>query len=84
MIGIRRIILPGVYDATIQPAGPKGTPAIIVTSGFEVKAPEIVSVEPNDGTAGDQITIDGHFFGTSKGKIYLDYEQGENPVRKSL
>jgi len=30
---------------------------------FTVKAPEIISVNPNTGSAGDQISIHGHFFG---------------------
>jgi uncharacterized protein (TIGR03437 family) len=36
-----------------------------------VKAPGIDSVEPTSGSAGDQITINGFFFGTKKGKVTL-------------
>jgi hypothetical protein len=36
-----------------------------------VKAPEIDSVDPTSGSAGDEITIYGSFFGTKKGKVTL-------------
>jgi hypothetical protein len=48
-----------------------------------VKAPEIVLVNPNVGSAEDQITIQGHFFGTKKGKVYLGYEVNGKPTKKS-
>ncbi len=35
-------------------------------------APEIDSVEPSSGSANDQITVTGFFFGTKKGKVTLD------------
>jgi hypothetical protein len=36
-----------------------------------VKAPEIESVEPTSGSIGDEITINGLFFGKKKGKVTL-------------
>ena len=62
---------PGSYDITIQPKEPKGAPAIVYQDGFTVKAPGIDSVEPSSGPAGDEITIEGSFFGTKKGKLTL-------------
>ena len=62
---------PGIYDVTIQPKEPKGAPAIVYNDGFTVKAPEIDSVEPTSGSTGDEITINGFFFGTKKGKVTL-------------
>ncbi len=59
----------GTYDVTIQP---KGVSPIIVPDGFTIVAPEIDSIEPSGGSAGDEITINGFFFGTKKGKITLD------------
>ena len=37
-----------------------------------MEGPEIDSVEPTSGSAGDTITIHGFFFGTKKGKVTLD------------
>ena len=68
---------------TIQPSGPKGTPSIIESDGFAAKAPEIYSVHQTEGSAYDQVTIEGKFFGTKKGKVYLEYGEGENLIRKS-
>ena len=36
--------------------------------GFEVKAPEIESVNPKPGSVGQEITISGNYFGTKKPK----------------
>jgi hypothetical protein len=69
---------PGVYDVTLVP---NGSPPIIHKGAFVVKSPEISSIERADGTAGGHITIHGKFFGTSKGKVYLEYEEGEGSVR---
>jgi hypothetical protein len=74
---------PAVYDVTIQLSGPKGTPSIIEKDGFAVKAAEIHSVEQGEGSAYDQVTIKGKFFGTKKGAVYLEYGEGENLIRKS-
>jgi hypothetical protein len=55
--------------------------------GFTVKAPEIVPFSPYAGSyagsAGDQITIHGHFFGTKKGRVYLGYVVNGKPTKKS-
>jgi hypothetical protein len=61
-------IVPGLYDVTIQP---KGRSPILFDNGFTVKAPEIDSVAPTSGSAGDEVTIHGFFFGTKKGKVTL-------------
>jgi hypothetical protein len=80
---LTKVLAPGVYDLTIQPSGPKGTPPIIEKEAFVVKAPEIYSIEQGEGTANDQVTINGKFFGTKKGAVYLEYEEGGSPTRKS-
>jgi uncharacterized beta-barrel protein YwiB (DUF1934 family) len=48
-----------------------------------MKAPEIYSVHQTGGSAYDEVTIQGKFFGTKKGKVYLEYEEGGSPIRKS-
>jgi hypothetical protein len=74
---------PRVYDMTIQPSEPKGTLPIIEKDAFVVRSVEIYSIEQGEGTAYDQVTIKGKFFGAKKGKVYLEYEDGGNIVRKS-
>jgi hypothetical protein len=65
----------------------------MIEGGFTVKGPEIDSVEPASGSAGDQITIHGFFFGAKKGKVTLgekrckvlswtmDSETGESEIQ---
>lgn len=65
---LTRALSPGPYDVTIRP---KGVSAIVLEDGFTVKVPEIESVEPTSGLAGDEITINGLFFGTKKPKVTL-------------
>ena len=74
-------MLPEVCDVVVDPSGI--IPETEEEDGFVVKVPEIVLVNPNVGSAGDQITIHGHFFGTKKGKVYLGYEVNEKPTKKS-
>jgi len=79
---LAKVLAPEVYDVTIRPSGPKGTPSIIEKDGFAVKAAEIHSVEQGEGFAYDQVTIVGRFFGMKKGKVYLEYEEDGNTIRK--
>ena len=75
-------MLPGTYNVTIQPKA-KGTSQITLQNAFTVKAAEIHSIEQDSGSAYDQVTIKGKFFGTKKGAVYLEYGEGENLTRKS-
>ena len=74
---------PGVYDVTIQPSGPKGTLPITAEDAFVIRPAEIRSIEQSSGSAYDQVTIKGKFFGTKKGKVYLEYEEDGQIVSKS-
>ena len=62
------VLTPDSYDVTIQP---KEAAPIFIEKGFSVKAPEIDSVDPATGSAGEKITINGFFFGTREGKVTL-------------
>ena len=62
---------PGIYDVTVQPKESKGASPIVFHDSFSVRSPDIGSVEPQSGSANDQITIQGLFFGTKKGKVTL-------------
>jgi len=67
---LTKALSPGTYDVTIRPKT-KGASPIVLEDPFTVKAPEIESVEPTSGSTGDEITIEGSYFGTKKGKVTL-------------
>ncbi len=67
---LTRALSPNTYYVTIRPQA-KGSTPISIPNGFTVKAPEIDSIEPASGPVGGQITINGFFFGTKKGKVTL-------------
>ena len=85
-----KVLLPDSYDVTIQP---KEADPIVIEKGFSVKLPEIDSVDPAVGSAGDKVTIRGLFFGTREGAVTLggkkrriltwtmDPKTGESKVR---
>jgi hypothetical protein len=74
-------MMPKVCDVVVDPYG--ALPETEEMGGFSVKAPEIVSVAPNVGMIGNEITIHGYFFGTKKPKVYLGYNIKEKPKKKS-
>jgi hypothetical protein len=70
---VNKVPLPGetAYDLTIQPK-PKGTPEIRLSNAFTVKKPEInESTSDNHGAPEAEATIQGMWFGSKKGKVYL-------------
>jgi len=67
---LTKALPPGTYDVRIRPQI-KGSSPITIPNGFTAKTPEIDSVDPTSGSTGDEITINGLFFGTKKGKVTL-------------
>ncbi len=65
---LTKSLSPGSYDITVQPKG--GSP-VVFRNGFTVKVPEISSVNPTNGSTGNEISISGSFFGAKKGKVTL-------------
>jgi hypothetical protein len=59
------------YDVTIQPKEPKGAAPIVLPGAFTLRKPEIDPINTESGSAGDEITINGMWFGTKKGKVYI-------------
>ena len=59
------------YDVTIQPKEPKGAPAVVLTGAFTLKKPEIDPTSTATGIPEDEITLNGMWFGTKKGKVYI-------------
>lgn len=70
-----KVLIPGIYDITIQPVGPKGIPSIVYKESFVVRGADNYSIDRAEGTSYDQVTITGRFFGTKRGKVYLEYEE---------
>ena len=60
-------------DVSIQwkPKGSKTTNIIDLPGAFTLRKPEINPVNTGSGSAGDLITINGMWFGTKKGKVYV-------------
>ncbi len=67
---LTRPLSPGTYDVTIMPQA-RGSSSITFSNGFTVKAPEVDSVNPANGSTGDEITMSGLFFGAKRGKVKL-------------
>ncbi len=67
---LTRVLPAGAYDVTIKPQT-KGSSPMTIADGFTVEAPGIDSINPPSGLIGDEITIYGLFFGTTKGKVTL-------------
>ena len=69
---LSKAIPAGIYDIMINPKVKPPDP-IFMTGAFTVTNPVIDTVEPLfDNNIGDEITISGSFFGTKKGKVYLE------------
>jgi len=83
---LSKAMVPDTYDVTVQPKDPKGAPAITETDAFEVKGPEIISVEPGSGHSDGKtsVTIKGNFFGTKKGKVYLEKDGGSKSCKVTV
>ncbi|MFZ3137338.1 MAG: DUF1566 domain-containing protein [Thermodesulfovibrionales bacterium] len=63
-------ISPGTYSLYVQPKG-KGMSPIPVDS-FTIMQPIIDQVTPDDGVAGDVITVNGRYFTNKKPKVYFE------------
>jgi len=67
---LTKALPPETYDVPIRPMT-RGASQIVLQNAFTVKSPEIDSVEPTSGATGSEITINGYYFGTKKGKVTL-------------
>jgi hypothetical protein len=63
---------PGPYDIVVLPKEPKGAAPITYVRAFTMMAPEILLIDPDSGSLAEEIEVSGNYFGTKKGKIYLD------------
>ena len=77
---LSKAIPAGIYDIMINPKVKPPDP-IIMTDAFTVTNPVIISM-PDGGAPEQEITIRGSFFGTKKGKVYLEYMDGTETKKK--
>ena len=61
---------PGTYPLRVVRKGEKATYAVL-DSFFTYRAPEIDTVFPSHGSTGMEVTVEGSFFGTKKGEVFL-------------
>lgn len=62
----------GPYDVVVQRKDPKGAEPLTYEGAFTMAAPEIASIDPTSGIPNDQVVISGNYFGTKKGKLYIE------------
>jgi hypothetical protein len=62
----------GPYDAIIKLQPYKSVSPIILPGALTVMNPELDPFSTGHGSPGDQIATTGRFFGTKKGKVYLE------------
>lgn len=78
---LNKALPPVTYDVIINPKVRPPQP-VVMYDAFTVTAPVILSV-PDAGSHEQEITIEGSFFGTKKGKVYLVYTDGAETKQKS-
>jgi C1A family cysteine protease len=60
------------YDVSIEP---KGAAPIVLSGAFTLRKPEIDPINTDSGSVNDEITINGMWFGTKKGKVYVGQQK---------
>jgi len=81
---LEKALPPDIYDVVIYPQPYSTVPPIILHSAFTVKLPELVEFLPtSSGSPGDEITINGSFFGTKKGKVSIEGLSNGNLKKKN-
>jgi hypothetical protein len=69
---IRKSLVPGPYTIEVKPKELGYTSAPIQGEEFTIIEPTIEPIDIDSGLPGDQIEISGNYFGSKKGKIYLE------------
>lgn len=68
---VKKPLPPEIYSVTIRPQPFKSSPAIS-SRAFSYVNPELSTMAPDRGKTGTEVEISGQFFGTKKGKVYLE------------
>jgi hypothetical protein len=69
---IRPPVIPGPYTVTMHQKDEKFFAAMAEGEVFTIKSPENIAVSAVAGLPGDQIEVTGNYFGSKKGKIFLE------------
>lgn len=69
---VKKPLSTGPYDLEVIPKDPKGAAPIPMAGAFTIMAPQIVTVDPVSGSPGVPIVLSGNYFGSKKGKVYLE------------
>jgi hypothetical protein len=80
---LRKALPPGTYDVTVYLQPYKTTSPILLPGAFPVMIPALDPLLVNSGPADMEITITGNFFGTKKGKVYIEGLKKGNPKNQS-
>jgi len=75
---IKKPMIPGPYQIKIQPKQQKSY-ITLEENLFTIKEPENISFSSDSGLPGNQIEIAGDYFGSKKGKIYLEDQMSGHP-----
>ena len=75
---IKKSMIPGTYQIKIQPKQQKSY-ITLEEDLFTIKEPENISFSSDSGLPGNQIEIAGDYFGSKKGKIYLEDQKSGHP-----
>ena len=69
---------PGTFDLTVQ-AKSEGATSFTMSNSFTVRlpAPDALTGTNDNGAQGVNINLTGDFFGTKKGKVYLEYRNSK-------
>lgn len=79
---VKKKLIPGLYNVFIKPKEPKSLESVELVKAFTVMKPEIESLSPSEGSKGEPVVIDGDFFGTYRGKVFLEYTKDNCKTKK--
>jgi hypothetical protein len=80
---IAKVLPAGPYDLALYSKPYNAAPPVILPSSFTVMNPEVVSLSQSSASPGSEIIVTGRFFGTKKGKVYIEGLSKGNPKRKN-
>jgi hypothetical protein len=78
---VKKAPLPDIYDLTIMVKPYKTAPPIVLGAGFTVMNPDLDPLAVDHGAPGTEVTVTGRFFGTKRGKVYLE-DGGSGKIKK--
>ncbi|OPX35030.1 MAG: hypothetical protein B1H11_09755 [Desulfobacteraceae bacterium 4484_190.1] len=74
-------IPPVICDVKIRRKGSIESP-IILENVFSIMPPDLESVSPDNAVAKTHVTISGSYFGSKRGRVFLEYRKNDKPKKK--